>query len=168
LIRQSVHPALKKTTRIFFPFFFTIFGLYTQQSGTGDLFMDYKLTIEPKPSYLHIIVTGRNSKHAVIQYLEEILRECKAHNCYRILVEERLEGPRLGTVDIFRIVSEESSSGIGILKAIAYVDVYAESNLMKFAETVAFNRSLPVRVFSAVADAEHWLLNEDSGGRTNE
>jgi hypothetical protein len=127
--------------------------------------MDYKLTIEPKPSYLHFIVTGRNSKRAVIQYLEEILRECKAHNCVRILIEERLEGPRLGTVDIFKIVSEESSSGIGILKAIAYVDVYAESNLMQFAETVAFNRSLPVTVFPTVADAEQRLLKEISPGR---
>jgi hypothetical protein len=124
--------------------------------------MDYKLTIKPKPSYLHFIVTGRNSKRAVIQYLKEILRECKKHNCYRILIEERLEGPRLGTVDIFRIVSEESSAGTGILKAIAYVDVHAGNNLMQFAETVAINRSLPVSVFSAVADAERWLLKEES------
>jgi hypothetical protein len=124
--------------------------------------MDYKLTIKPKPSYLHFIVTGRNSKQAVIQYLEEILRECKIHNCFRILIEERLEGPRLGTVDIFRIVSEESRSGTGILKAIAYVDIYAKNNLMQFAETVAINRSLPVSVFSTVADAEQWLLKKES------
>jgi hypothetical protein len=130
--------------------------------------MDYKLTIEPKPSYLHFTVTGRNSKQAVIQYLEEILRECKARNCYRILIEERLEGPRLNTVDVFSIVSEESISGTGILKAIAYVDVHAVNNLMQFAETVAFNRSLPVNVFSTVADAEQWLLNEDSVGRASE
>jgi len=135
---------------------------YNQRSDTGDFFMDYKLTIKPKPSYLHFIVTGRNSKQAVMQYLEEILRECKNQNCYRILIEERLEGPRLGTVDIFRIVSEKSSAGTGILKAIAYVDVHAENNLMQFAETVAINRSLPVSVFSTVADAERWLLKEES------
>jgi len=141
---------------------FTIFGYYTQWSGTIDLFMDYKLTIKPKPSYLHFIVTGRNSKQAVIQYLEDILRECKIHNCFRILIEERLEGPRLGTVDIFSIVSEGSSFGLGILKTIAYVDVNAEGGLMQFAETVAFNRSLPVAVFRTVADAEQWLLKEES------
>jgi hypothetical protein len=32
---------------------------------------------------------------------------------------------------------------------------------MKFAETVAVNRMLSVAVFSTVADAEKWLLNED-------
>ena len=142
--------------------FFTIFEYYTQRSGRGDLFMDYKLTIKPKPSYLHFIVTGCNSKQAVIQYLEEILRECKIRNCFRILIEERLEGPRLGTVDIFSIVSEGSSEGLGILKTVAYVDVNALGSLMQFAETVAFNRSLPVTVFPTVADAERWLLKAKS------
>jgi len=42
------------------------------------------------------------------------------------------------------------------------VDVHAENNLMQFAETVAINRSLPVSVFSTVADAERWLLKEES------
>jgi hypothetical protein len=145
-----------------FSVFFTIFEYYTQQSFIGGLFMDYKLTIKPNPSYLHFIVTGRNRKETVIRYMEEILRECKIHNCFRILIEECLEGPRLGTVDIFSIVSEGSSSGLGILKTVAYVDVNAEGNLMQFAETVAFNRSMPVKVFPTVADAERWLLKKES------
>jgi hypothetical protein len=40
------------------------------------------------------------------------------------------------------------------------VDVHAEGSLMQFAETVAVNRSLPVRVFATVVDAEEWLLEE--------
>jgi hypothetical protein len=35
---------------------------------------------------------------------------------------------------------------------------------MKFAETVAVNRGLPVTVFSSVNDAEKWLLSKDRGG----
>ena len=35
---------------------------------------------------------------------------------------------------------------------------------MQFAETVAVNRALPVTIFSTVADAERWLLDEDRGG----
>jgi hypothetical protein len=124
--------------------------------------MDYKLTIKPKPSYLHFIVTGQNSRQTVTQYMQDILHECIARNCFRILIEERLEGPRLGMVDVFSIVSEESSSGIGIFKAIAYVDLNAENNLMQFAETVAVNRSLPIKVFATVADAEQWLIKEDN------
>jgi hypothetical protein len=130
--------------------------------------MTYKLTIDEKPTYLHAIVTGQNSRENVAQYMEEILRECIAHNCFKVLIEERLEGPRLGTMDVFHIVSEGSSKAIGMLKAIAYVDVNATNDLMKFAETVAVNRALPVAVFSTVADAEKWLLRPKSGDAERE
>jgi hypothetical protein len=126
--------------------------------------MTYQLTINQKPSYLHAIVTGRNSRENVAQYLADILRECTARSCLRELIEERLEGPRLGTLDVFEIASEGSNNASGILQAIAYVDVNAEGDLMQFAETVAVNRSLPVAVFSTVADAEKWLLNKDRVG----
>ena len=123
--------------------------------------MTYKLTINQKPSYLHAVVTGWNSRETVAQYLKEILLECTTRNCFRVMIEERLEGPRLGAIDVFQIVSEGSSLVKGMLEAIAYVDVNAESDLMQFAETVAVNRALQVTVFSTVADAEKWLLNED-------
>ncbi len=126
--------------------------------------MTYKLTIKQKPTYLHVIVTGRNSKETVKQYVEEIFRECTARACFRVLIEERLEGPRLGTLDVFQIVSEGSNKILGMFTAIAYVDVNAESDSMKFAETVAVNRALPITVFSTVADAEKWLLHENRGG----
>ena len=122
--------------------------------------MTYKLTIDQKPTYQHVIVTGRNSRENVVQYLEQTLRECTARSCFRVLIEERLDGPRLGTLDVFQIVSEASSKADGIVKAIAFVDVNAESNMMQFAETVAVNRGVPVVVFSTVAEAEKWLLNE--------
>ena len=125
--------------------------------------MTYKLTIDQKPTYLHVIVTGRNSRENVMRYLEETLRECTARSCFRVLIEERLDGPRLGTMDVFEIASVESGKASEIIKAIAYVDVNAEGNLMQFAETVAVNRGLPIVVFSTVADAEKWLQSNDRG-----
>jgi hypothetical protein len=126
--------------------------------------MSYKLTITQKPTYLHAIVTGLNNKENVTRYLEEIQRECTVRGCNRVLIEERLEGPRLGTMDVFEIASQGSRRGRSFFKAIAYVDVNAEDDLMKFAETVAVNRALPLTVFSTVSDAEKWLLGNDSGG----
>jgi hypothetical protein len=126
--------------------------------------MTYELTVDQKPTYLHAIVTGRNSSETVARYLEEILRECIARRCFRVLIEERLEGPRLGTLDVFAIASGGSSRSLRMLKAIAVVDVNAESDLMQFAETVAINRGLPVTVFSSVADAEKWLVDKDREG----
>jgi len=61
----------------------------------------YKLTIDQKPGYLQVAVTGRNSSENVVRYMEEVIRECTARRCFRVLIEERLEGPRLGTIEVF-------------------------------------------------------------------
>ncbi|HTP41185.1 MAG TPA: hypothetical protein VML36_02080 [Nitrospiria bacterium] len=123
--------------------------------------MSYTLTITPKPGYLHAVITGLNTLENVKSYLADIQRACAARHCYRILIEERLEGPRLGIMDVFRIASEGSHSAHEPFKAIAYIDVNAEGDLMKFAETVAVNRALPVRVFSSIIEAERWLQGGD-------
>jgi hypothetical protein len=122
--------------------------------------MSYTLTIHQKPTYLHAIVTGLNSRETVQRYLQELRTECKARGCFRLLLEEHLEGPRLGLMDVFTITSEGSTQVSGMFKAFAYVDANAQGDLMQFAETVAVNRRVPVAVFSNVQDAEKWLLNE--------
>ena len=127
--------------------------------------MTYNLTIHQKPTYLHAVVTGRNTRENVVRYIEDVFRECTARNCCRVLIEERLEGSRLGTVDVFNLASQGSIRFLGRLKAMAYVDVNAEGDLMGFAEDVAVNRaSFPVKVFSTIDDAEKWLLHEAPGG----
>jgi hypothetical protein len=126
--------------------------------------MTYQLTIDQKPTYLHAIVTGWNSKEDVIRYLEEVLRECTARRCFKVLIEECLEGPRLGILDVFEVASKGSKEAVGILRAIAYVDVNAKGDLMNFAENVASLHGLPVRVFSSVSEAEKWLLGIDDRG----
>ena len=120
--------------------------------------MAYQLTVTQEPGYLHAIVTGTNDAETVARYLEELRRECIARQCFRLLIEERLEGPRLGTFPIYKVASEGSERARGLLRAIAYVDVHAAGQLMRFAETVAVNRGLPVVVFASVEQARQWLL----------
>lgn len=121
--------------------------------------MTYQLTITQEATFLHAVVTGRNEAATVARYLEELRRECLARQCFRLLIEERLEGPRLDTFPIYKIVSEGSARGRGVLEAIAYVDLNAQGDLMAFAENVAVNRGLSVRVFSSVNAARAWLLS---------
>ena len=120
--------------------------------------MSYKIKIVQKPAYLHAIVTGLNNKENVKRYLADVLRESKNRVCSQLLIEERLEGPRFGTINVFQIASEGSSKAQGYFKAIAYVDVNTEGNLMRFAETVAVNRGFDVKVFDNEKEAEIWLL----------
>ena len=123
--------------------------------------MSYELTIEPKPGYLHVIVIGANTRENVMRYMEEVVRECTLRQCFRVLVEERLAGPRLGTLDVFEMVATGSTRFLRTLKAMAYVDVNArDQEMMQFAENVAVNRAFPVRVFPTVVAAERWLQAE--------
>jgi hypothetical protein len=119
----------------------------------------YKLAIDQKPAYLHVAVTGRNSGESVVRYMEEVIRECTTRRCFRVLIEERLEGPRLGTIEVFGMVSKGSARFQRTLEAMAYVDLNAEGDVMRFAEDVAVNRGFPVKVFPTVAAAEEWLLS---------
>ena len=119
--------------------------------------MAFQVRIEERPTYRHGLVTGDNSPDSVSGYMETVLRECTARQCFRVLIEERLAGPRLGTLQVFGLVSRGSERFRGVLQAMAYVDVNATGDLMGFAENVAVNRAVPVRVFASVAAAEEWL-----------
>jgi len=127
--------------------------------------MTYQLTIREQPGYLHAVVTGTNSRENVTRYMEQIIRECTLRQCFRVLVEERLEGPRLSTLEVFEMVAAGSSRFLRTLKAMAYVDVNAaDGEMMRFAENVAVNRAFPVKVFATVAAAEKWLRSETHHG----
>ena len=127
--------------------------------------MTYEVTFGQKSGYLHAVVTGTNSKANVMRYLADILHECELCDCFRVLIEERLEGPRLGTLDIFDIASQGQNRDAGRRPIIAYVDVNATNTSdMKFAEDVAVIRGTFVRVFPSVADAELWIVNLDNKG----
>ena len=121
--------------------------------------MTYHLTITQKPTYLHAIVSGEHSKANVVGSLRDVLRECADRHCFKVLIEERLEGPSLGLFEVFEIVFRGSVEASGKLKAIGYVDVHADASLMKFVENVAVNRAMPLRIFPTVPEAEKWLLD---------
>ena len=87
--------------------------------------MSYQLTIVEKPTYLHAIVTGPNTIENVVGYLQELQRECKACQCFDVLIEENLPGRRLETWDVYQIAAEGSTRTQGLVRAVAYVDVNA-------------------------------------------
>jgi hypothetical protein len=122
------------------------------------------MTVTEKRGYLHAVVTGPNTLENVVLYLKELSRECAARGFTRILIEENLTGRRLETWDVYQIASEGSLQGSGKFEAVAYVDVNAHGELMRFAQTVASNRGVPINVFATVQDAEAWLQEEKAPG----
>jgi hypothetical protein len=122
--------------------------------------MSFQLQLTQKPTYLHAVVTGPNTRENVSGYLLALLRECEARQCFNVLIEERLTGRRLETWDVYQIASENSALARGVFHAIAFVDVNASGDLMRFAETVANNRGVPMHLFPTVAEAEAWLAGK--------
>lgn len=122
--------------------------------------MTYQLTFEARLGYLHARVTGENTVENVKGYIAELRRECAARGCAYVLVEERLEGPRFGVTKVYEIISQGSVRARGAFKAIAYVDVNTDGRLAGFAENVATNRGVPIRIFLTVAEAEEWLRQQ--------
>lgn len=124
--------------------------------------MAYEIEFERRDTYIHATVTGSNSRETVTQYMDEVKAECNKRDCFRILIEEHLEGPRLETMDIFALITEGSMRVLGLFEAMAYVDVQM-GDMGEFAETVAVNRGIPVAVFNSVANAEAWLVMQKGG-----
>lgn len=119
--------------------------------------MSFDMALAENPGYLHAVVTGKNTLENVMAYMKQLHETCVARGISRVLIEERLTGRRLETWDVYQIAAQGSAQGAGRFDAIAYVDVNASGELMNFAETVAVNRGVPIRVFASVAEAEAWL-----------
>jgi len=126
----------------------------------------YELKIEQKAGFLHCLVTGSNTAENVTRYMQEVMQECAARRCPRVLIEERLVGPRLGTMEVFTMVTAGSKRFHGLLEALAFVDLNADAGVMRFAEDVAVNRGIPVKVFRTVEGAEKWLQQHTQGAGT--
>ncbi len=119
----------------------------------------YHIEFVEHPGYLHATVTGKNTKGNIIRYLSEIHEECIKRGFGAILVEENLVGSRLGAFDLYDVVRQGSKVVHPMLKFIAFADVSPQNDLeaMKFAQTIAVNRLVNIRVFQTVEEAASWL-----------
>lgn len=129
--------------------------------------MSFDVAITQKSGYLYAVVTGKNTPDSVLGYMDAIRGECRRRDCYRVLIEENLDGPRFDEMAIFALITEGSPNALGFFEALAYVDAQQDFEMVKFAETVAVNRGIPIAVFSSVADAENWIRHrrEDQSGQ---
>lgn len=148
---------------LFFPREFYLFGRITINLIFLHLEktqMSHSTSIEFKGSYLHVTVTGENTCEDLEGYFKEVYNACQEHNCFNILIEENLSGPSIGTTNTFKVIDRNKSLLMDMAHRMAYVDLNPEHDLRnnQFAETVAMNRGIYVKLFSNVTDAVEWLL----------
>jgi len=121
--------------------------------------MPASVDIKEKQGYLHVTVTGENTPENVLDYLMVVRAACVQRRCLAVLIEENLTGPGLSITKIFDVISKASQGARPALTVMAYVDMNSEHDhtRMKFAEDVAVNLGISVRVFDNLRDAELWL-----------
>ena len=117
--------------------------------------MSYDLTIERKPTYLHVTATGTRNEENARRFLFDAYRASLEHNCGSLLLEMNLSGASLSLASVYAVISERSPDG-ATLQRIAYVDAQWDDS-SEFAELAAINRGVNVRLFRRLSDAEHWL-----------
>ena len=125
--------------------------------------MAYEMHVIHEDSYLHVMVTGDNTPEDVAAYLTEIRKVCVERQVSRVLIEENLTGPSFEAVDIYDVVVTAASQGAApAVRYIAFVDTNPEHNFaeMEFAETVAVNRGINVRVFRDIPAATTWIREQ--------
>jgi hypothetical protein len=126
--------------------------------GKRNQTVGYQVHATRVAGYLHATITGANTSKNIRAYMGEVLEECRASGTRYLLVEERLTGPRLRTIDVYEVVVAGAEDARGRLAAVAYVDVNAvDGSMMKFAESVAVSRGVPVKIFSTVPAAKEWI-----------
>jgi hypothetical protein len=117
----------------------------------------YQLTIEAHPTYLHARVSGERTPENALRFLKEVFEACVRTGHSSALLEMQFSGPSLATGDIFRVISQRSPEGAA-LRRIAYVEAsMSDPAKARFAETVATNRAVNVRLFTDVVEAARWL-----------
>jgi len=117
--------------------------------------MEYRLVIEEHPGYLHAKAQGERTRENARQALQDAYAACVAKGQRNLLFELDLEGAQLGMLRIYDVIAERSVDG-SKLRRIAYVDSIPGKE-SKFAETVATNRGVNVRLFADVTAAKRWL-----------
>jgi hypothetical protein len=118
--------------------------------------MSYLLTVEVLPGFVHAKVSGERTPENALRFLKEAYAACVNADRASLLVEMHLSGQRMSSASIFDVISDRVPDGLK-LKKIAYVDGSPDLDGAFFAETVAMNRGVNVRLFKSVAEATAWL-----------
>jgi hypothetical protein len=119
--------------------------------------MPYQLTIVEHPTYLHATATGSHSAQNVLRFLAEAYEECVKRGHASVLLEVNFTGPSLDVTSIYRVISQRVADATKLAK-VAYVDTSGrDAGRKEFAESVALNRGVNVRLFTGLEAAREWL-----------
>jgi len=121
----------------------------------------YSISIEQRPQYLYVTVSGDNSVETIARYMADVRAACVRLRMPNVLVVGNLDGPGVSMLDLYKVVvaASDDTAGIGLRAAYVELNPARSDDNMRMAENVARTRGIPVRVFRDVDAAETWLLD---------
>jgi hypothetical protein len=125
--------------------------------------MSYTITFVQKKDYLHARIDADSTREDIFKSLTEIQQTCLKYKYRKVLIEENFIGPTISTIDIFSIIDQISPTISPDIQQIAFVDVSQRHvEIIRFAETVAVNRGVNIKLFTDIKIAEQWINNRVS------
>ena len=126
--------------------------------------MTYRVTIETHKTYVQARLDGARTPENLLRYLREAYLACVQHGRRDLLLEMHLGNADLDSSAIYRVVLQRAAEGAR-LRRIAYVETgMVSAAKSRFAETVAVNRAVNVRLFPTLGEARAWLEAEPPSG----
>ena len=136
------------------------FGLKLQETiqEAAAKLLSYQLSVEVLQGYVHAKAAGERTPENALRFLKDAYAACVKSGRTSLLVEMHFSGPSMSPTSIFDVISDRVADGLKLQK-IAYVDASPDLGGAFFAETVAMNRGVNVRLFRSLAEATAWLLH---------
>ena len=127
--------------------------------GRTEVAAEYRLTTKERHGYLHASVVGLRTAENAQRFLREAYEACVKKGYSALLLEMGLTGPALDIASVFRVIANRAPDGAK-LRRIAYIEP-SPTDLPAglFAETVANNRGVNVRLFKDLESADRWLVD---------
>ena len=127
--------------------------------GRTEVAAEYRLTTKERHGYLHASVVGLRTAENAQRFLREAYEACVKKGYSALLLEMGLTGPALDMASVFRVIANRAPDGAK-LRRIAYIEP-SPTDLPAglFAETVANNRGVNVRLFKDLESADRWLVD---------
>ena len=114
------------------------------------------LQITPEGSYIYCDYTGDFSVDTGMACIDALVDACVQHKCFKALFDCSHMIGEMGIFQRFQVIQyAEKTRDIALKTAI----LGREDQVLpdKFAETVAMNRGINLRVFTDLEEAKNWL-----------
>ena len=116
----------------------------------------YTIEMEDRDDYIWVLVGGEKLTAEIsARYWNEIIEQCAAKDCNRVLIEKDFKVP-VGPEEM--ILMAENLSKMLPHGKVAFIDRQQHGAINELGKKLARNRDVLFQVFEFVGDAQRWLL----------